>query len=427
MRKPRKRIALIGLPILQSVNGLCNAAIARYAEAEGNWEFILSVQATVEAFRFLRSLDCDGAIVRLISTAMQREAARLRFPVVNISSWLEAPGVATVRHDDQAAGRLAAEHLLNKGFRRFGCVRMPGGWFIEARLKEFLKTVRARHLDAREFILRKGPPPASALAWRNETITAAERWRFIQWVRELEPPAALMLTDDWDAPVLMDACREAGLEVPRDLVVVSTGVHSEVIDFCRPSLSAVQEDQLTQARLTVNMLDALMAGEVADTPLLEVPPLGVLERESTATLAIGDREVAHALEFIYTHAAAGINVADVVNRSRVSRGTLERHFREITRQTLHDCIVQQRIGRVQEMLLASPPRSLQEIARQCGFPSRRHLNRQFRSVTGQTPAAWRQSQTSTPRGAAGSRSQFAPHCSRIRALNSSKPRDQNGS
>ena len=71
----------------------------------------------VETFRFLRHCKCDAAIVRITNPAMRREALKIPFPLINVSSWLEDPGVPTVRHDYRAIGRLVAEHLLEKGFR----------------------------------------------------------------------------------------------------------------------------------------------------------------------------------------------------------------------------------------------------------------------------------------------------------------------
>ena len=389
MKKQQKRVALIGLPVLQSVNNLTSAAIARYAEGVGNWQFILSTEPTVNAFRFLRSLDCDGAIVRVLNPAMRREAMRVRCPILNVSSWLENPGVTTVRHDYWAIGRQTAEHLLDKGYQRFGCVVTSGGWFIQARLNAFLDTLRTRGLNPAKFILHKGSSSADEFTQHNLPIPDGERRRFVEWVRQLEPPAALMLTDDWDAPALMELCHQAGLQIPRDLVVISTGVHSEIMPLCKPSLSAAQEDQLTQARMTIDTLATLMAGKSSGKSIIEVPPLGIVERESTAMMAIEDREVGHAVEFIRAHVGDGINATDVIKRSRISRVTLERHFRMVTGQTLHDYIVHQKVRRAQELLLERPQRSLQGIAKLCGFPDRRRLNLVFRRVTSKTPADWR--------------------------------------
>ena len=382
--KPRqKRIALIGLPVFQSVNNLSSVAVARHAEETGRWRFVFSAEASVAAFKFLRTLDCDGAIVRITSEAMRREAKKIKFPLVNISSWLADSGVPTVRHDYQAIGRLAAEHLLEKGFRRFGCVIVPGGHFIQERCTSILETIRARGCQPQLFHLRTTQPLEA------RPIGAEERRRFVDWVRALQPPAALILLDDWDAPALMAACREAGFEIPRDLVMITTGCHSEVLPLCPVPLSAAQENQELLGRLAVACLDDLMSGKRLNEFTVNVPPLGVVERASTATMAIEDREVAHAVEFIRAHGYEPINVSDVLSRVNISRVTLERRFRQVTGETPHCYLIQHRVRRAQELLLQEPPPSLQVVARDCGVPDRRRLNQVFRRVTGKSPALWR--------------------------------------
>jgi len=383
VRVRQKKIALIGLPILQSVNNLLNAAVARHAEQTGNWQFIYSAQNTVEAFQFLRRLDCDGAIVRITSPAMRREAVKFQFPIVNLSSWLEHPGVPTVRPDWQLLGRLAAEHLLEKGYRRFGCVVVPGGWYIRVRCAAFLETVRAHGASVSMFHLRTTQPKLS------QPVSREERGRFKKWIGEMRPPAALALMDDWDAPALMDVCREAGCQIPRDLVVLSTGIHSEVMPLCDPPLSGAQEDLETQADLAIKCLEDQLAGKKMGAEAVVVPPLGVIERASTATMAIEDREVAHAVEVIRARSCEPINVAAIAENVSVCRATLERRFLQIMGMTLHQYLIQQRIQRAQELLAIDPPLSLQAISRQSGIPDRRRLNRIFRRVTGKSPAAFR--------------------------------------
>jgi LacI family transcriptional regulator len=213
-------------------------------------------------------------------------------------------------------------------------------------------------------------------------------------VRQLSPPAALILTDDWDAPELMAACREAGLEIPRDLVMITTGCHSEVLPQCRVPLSAAQEDQEKMAHLATALLDDLMAGKPANDLMIDVPPLPVAERASTATMAIDDREVAHAVEFIRAHAFEPINVADASAKVNISRVTLERRFRQVMKQTPHDYLIQQRVTRAKELLLAEPPPSLQSIAKQCGLADRRRLNQIFKSATGKSPGTWQRAAAS---------------------------------
>jgi LacI family transcriptional regulator len=322
---------------------------------------------------------------------MLREAKHIQFPLVNISSWLEQPGVPTVRHDYAAVGDLAAAHLLEKGFRRFGCVVVPGGWFLKARRRAACERLESQGCQVSTFTL-KTTQPLSA-----EPIAAAERERFGAWVRTLEPPAGLILTDDWDAPTLMQVCHEVGMQIPRDLVMITTGCHSEVLPLCPVPLTVVQEDQETQARVAAACLDQLMAGGYPSETIIDIPPVGIIERESTATMAIEDREVAHTVEFIRAHGCDMINIADVCARVHVARVTLERRFRQVMEQSLHDYLIQQRINRAQELLSSPGPVNLQRIALQCGFSDRRHLNQVFTRLTGKTPAAWRAEHIQTAR------------------------------
>jgi LacI family transcriptional regulator len=314
---------------------------------------------------------------------MRREAIQIRFPIVNLSSWLEDPGVPTVRPDWLMLGRMAAEHLLEKGYRRFGCVIVPGGWFIQQRYAAFSETLRSHGASASLFHLRVSEPNLPG------PISKEERQRFKDWIRKLSPPAALALMDDWQAPALMDLCRDAGFEIPRDFVVLSTGIHSEVQSLCHPPLSGAQEDMEAQADLAIKCLESQMAGERVGTAPVLVPPLGVIERASTATMAIEDHEVAHAVEFIRAHCCEPCNVAMVAEKVSICRASLERRFKQVMGLTPHEYLVQQRLQRARELLAMQPPLSLETIAQQCGIPDRRRLNRIFLRVTGKSPAAFR--------------------------------------
>lgn len=383
VQAPRqKRVAVVGMPILQEFTNLTNIALAHHASRTGDWRFVLQAESTPETFRFLRNLDCDGAIVRITSTATRREATKVQFPVVNMSSWLEDPGVPTVRTDWRMLGRLAAEYLLEKGFRRFGCVVVPGGWYIQARFHTFAEAIHQRGLKLDLFQLRTKQPE------RVQPLAEEERRRFKQWVTRLQPPAALVLTDDWDAPTLMEACREIDFQIPRDLVILSTGIHAEVLPQCCPALSGAQEDMQTQAKMAIELLEMMMAGRPANPAIISVPPLGIIERASTATMAIEDREVAHAVEFIRAHGCEPVNVSSLMDRAGISRSTLDRRFAQVMGQTPHEYLIQQRLQRAKEILRLDKPPTMEAIARQCGFRDFRELKRVFKRLTGIFPRDW---------------------------------------
>lgn len=378
-RSKIRRIAVIGAPVLQAQSSF-NAALINYATRQGNWRFVFSTEVSVQTLRFLRKLDCDGALIRVTSPAIAREAKKLSFPLVNFSSWLADPQVPTVRCDNSMMGRLAAQHLLKKGFRRFGVVLSKGGWFIHPRQQSFLEAVETAGFAANvsTFQLRSHPADANDLK------------RFREWVRRLQPPVGLFLTnDDPDAPVLMDACREAGKIIPRDVAVITSHGHPEICRACHPPLTYVDQNEEGVALEAAKFLDRLMSGEANAARTIIVPTGDVVALGSTDTLALEDREVAHAVEFIRAHISEPINIKDVAQHFSIARRTLERRFRSAMGISLHDFQTGERIARAQDLLRAKPALTFAEVARRCGFVSAARLNLVFRRVNGLNPAHWR--------------------------------------
>jgi LacI family transcriptional regulator len=123
----------------------------------------------------------------------------------------ERPGVPGVAIDDEAGGRLAAEHLLALGHDRIGFVGdeedAAFGFTSSARRRAGAAGACAR--AGAELVVRRGPHgrhPARALAL--ELLAASER------------PTAIFAASDAQALGVLEAADAAGLVVPRDLSVV---------------------------------------------------------------------------------------------------------------------------------------------------------------------------------------------------------------
>lgn len=378
-RTKLRRIAVIGAPVLQA-QSLFNATLIDYATRRGNWKFVFSTEVSVQTLRFLRKLDCDGALIRVISPAIAREAKKLSFPLVNFSSWLANPQMPTVRCDNSMMGQLAARHLLKKGFRRFGVVLSKGGWFIHPRHQSFLEAVESAGFAAN----------VSTFQLRTHPADAADLKRFRDWVQKLETPTGIFFTnDDPDAPALMEACREAGKKIPQDIAVIASHGHPEICQSCQPPLTYVDQHEAGVALEAAKFLDRLMSGEANAARTIIVPTGDVVALGSTDTVAVEDREVAHAVEFIREHISEPINIKDVAQHFSIGRRTLERRFRSAMGISLHDFQTGERIARAQDLLCAKPALTFAEVARRCGFVSATRLNLVFRRVNGLSPADWR--------------------------------------
>src|SRR4051812_21758969 len=92
-----------------------------YAQAHG-WHCTVDEYVEDTLTRQTETPIYDGIIARATSL-LARRAARLKIPVVNV--WASSPAAARlpgVLADFTAMGRLRAEHLLSRGFLRFGAL-----------------------------------------------------------------------------------------------------------------------------------------------------------------------------------------------------------------------------------------------------------------------------------------------------------------
>jgi LacI family transcriptional regulator len=199
-----------------------------------------------------------------------------------------------------------------------------------------------------------------------------------------------MTFDDTHAHDLAEACLEAGIPVPEQVAIVGVNNDDLLCDSAWPPLSSVEADFTRIGYMAARMLDRMLSGETLDATERHVrlPPLGVVQRQSTSTLAIKDENLAEAVRFIREHACDPCSVTDVLREVPVGRRWLERQFVVQLGRTPHDEIARVRIESAQRML-RRPELGLEEIAFRCGFAGLKAFYQAFRKVAGTTPAAYR--------------------------------------
>ncbi|MEI7534821.1 MAG: substrate-binding domain-containing protein [Verrucomicrobiae bacterium] len=358
------------------------SSLGRVLKQNGGLKISLYAEATPQSFRSIPKFGCDAVIVRVTSEAIRRAAMKVRLPLVNASSWLEHPGVPTVRHDLARAGRLAAEYLLDKGVREFGSVVFPGGWYIQARQQAFEQVLQQHGITPKTIFLKSHYPQ------KLLPLPESERHRFRQWVSQLAPSAALVLTDDYDAGILMEVCREAGLEIPRDLSLLAIGSHGNWSPPCPVPLSTVEQDDDRQMAQILAALQRQAQGLPLRQSILEIPPKGVLERESTRDGHINDHAIRHVLSYIRTNPQKRIKVKHLIKVAKVSRVTLERRFKRATGQSPGEYLIQHRVHKAKTIMLQKPQERMGATARAAGFRNYHQFRLNFIGEMGTTPKQW---------------------------------------
>ncbi|MBV8878834.1 MAG: xylose operon transcription regulator XylR, partial [Planctomycetaceae bacterium] len=99
--------------------------VRRYLAEHGPWSVYLETRALEsEAPPWLRGWKGDGILARTGSAALGRRIRATSVPVVELRSRRFNPRVPWVGVDNRALGSMVADHLLERGFRRFGLLAL---------------------------------------------------------------------------------------------------------------------------------------------------------------------------------------------------------------------------------------------------------------------------------------------------------------
>lgn len=375
-----RRIALIGIPLLEHGEHPLKTALTQWLDQHEEWHVTFMSDAYLESYQTLAKIPCDGILARVVSEKMAREARKLSCPLVNISGLLKDPGVQTVRRDDRQRGELCAAHLLEKGFSNIGIVStFPNkAWSGKETLKGFTEYIR-KHGNKINILTHQ-----IDIALSEANMMSQLR----KWLKSLALPCALFGMDDRTAIAVMKACREAGLSVPREIAVISTMLTPKMIDGSEMTLTHPLEDGSWLIGPACERLKSLMENPDQPVQNITIPCPGLVQGESTDTLAVSDPMVREAIDFIEECFREGINVSDVVRQGKVSRRTLERRFASAVGISIHDYIGKTCIKAAVSMIKNSTS-TLEDVAEQSGFLSYKAFKNTLLREEGMSPGAWR--------------------------------------
>lgn len=352
------------------------SGINDYLRHHQHWQVLLEPRGPNSELRLPRDWQGEGIIARVASPAMARTLEALRVPVVNVSSIaLGGPQFPRVANDVSAIMRMALDHLLGRGFRHFGFFSMQS---VHLR-NEFEAAVRMTGFDCASYVL--APSGRMEPSWNLNADLLRD------WLLSLPKPVAILA---WgNGRPLVYAAQMAGLTIPEDVAVV-TSYYDELVNELSPMpLSGVQVGCEQVGLRAAELLDRMLAGEMISVPpILLLPPLRVMTRQSTSTLAIHDSALARAVSFIRECAAEPIGVPEVARHAGLSRCVLERRFRDAFQRSPGEEIRRVRMERAKQ-LLAETDLPIPEVAEMAGFGSNAYLADIFQRTMQQSPLRYR--------------------------------------
>lgn len=374
-----RRVAILFRPMAGYYQQVLRG-VAAYTRPQHPWVFrtIASDQLNLRALFQWRP---DGILCSITDLPTARRLARSGIPAVNVARVPSDDLIYRVGNDDAAIAKLAARHFLDRGFRHYAFVDVVQGNYFAPRREVFAREVeRAGHKCLCY--------PPRQVARRLQGSWSADDAHLKQWVSNLPRPSAILCCNDFRAAEVVEACRQAGLDVPNDVAILGIDDARPVCELCFPPLSSIAVPGEQIGRRAAELLDRLMHQQRVSRKPIVLPPLGVIERQSTDVLATADPDLATALRLIRDPHSPVRRIRDVLRQVPVSRRSLERQFRTMLGRSPLEELRRVRVERA-TTLLASTALPVEAVARASGFANPRHLATTFRRVLRITPLQYR--------------------------------------
>ncbi len=364
--------------------GFCRGVlqgIRQFAETRPDWSCLL-VGPEANSVRSLMRMKPAGLMAFVFKPSLRRMLSHAQCPLVNVCGILPDTDMARVGLDDDAIGKLAGTHLLERGLQHFAFLGHLNHAGSQRREASFQATVLARGGSFSRYL----PPQTRDFSPDGHIWALSGAFR--RWLRTLPKPVGIFVCFDMWAFQLAEACRQMGLRVPEEVVILGMDNDDLLCQLARPSLSSVAIPMVKIGYEAATMLASMLEGGTAPKQPLLLPPQGVVVRRSSDSFSSADADVAAAIRFIHDNCHECIRVSDVIQAVLVSRRLLERRFRALRGRGIGEEIRQVRVERAKN-LLQNAGLPIASVARHSGFSDASHLVVAFRRATGMTPKAYR--------------------------------------
>ncbi len=354
--------------------------IARYSQVYGPWIFFHegpfwerhSRQDLLE-----RMKSADGIIMR--EGPFMQDILKLRIPAI-VSNYAteRIVGAPNIVSDHVAVGRMAAEHLIERGFRHFAFCGYPELFWSNQRCEGFTRRITEAALEWTAY----RPPRTIRQHWKKELPFMME------WLEKLPKPVGLFTCVDERSQQVAEACKKSGLRIPDEVAILGVDNDEMICMLSSTPLSSVAITAEKGGYEAAAVLNRLMKGKKHGGASIEISPSHVVTRTSTDIVTVADDHVARALTFIRDNSRRELQVKDVALAAGLSRRVLEKRFRKVLNRSVYEQIRHERVGLIIK-LLADPTLRIADIADALGFPDAAHIARYFRSQTGMSTAVYR--------------------------------------
>ncbi len=363
--------------------------VHRYAMVNTDWHLRIASGIPEHILPSLKRNEIDGMFVALHSKKLMSKVAAMNLPCISMDC-LEIPKVLPyLTADSVQAGKLAAEHLLERGFKNFAYYSQVNYFWSNRRRDSFSQTIRKAGYKVFIYDSAVTGKKHDKYDWQSGRTWMKGLESPINWLRSLPKPVGLMACDDTIGYDLIEVAYEAGIHIPEEIAVVGTFNDDILCNVSKLPLSSVAVNLELGGFQAAQLLNDIVLGKkkMAGQEIL-APATHVVTRQSSDIMAINDVDVANALSFIRKNFNSFIQVTDVVKAVACSRRSLETKFQAVLGRSIMKEIIRLRIEHIASLLLETDM-LIDQITAASTFYSASHLIRVFKQYKGISPAAFR--------------------------------------
>ena len=386
LRSRRRQVAVL-IDFSRSYGRGLLSGVAKFVREHHEWSVQSEEWRWIDATpAWFRNWKGDGAIAWVETPELAAIVKGLRVPTVDVRGSVPDCGLPLIATENQMVATLAAEHLIQRGFRNYAFCGFVGANYSDQRSRLFKECVNRAGFDCAIY----DPPETS----RDAQIIELEKRGLLfqghlaRWIKSLPKPVGIMTCNDIRGHQVMNTCRRLDLTVPEEVAVV--GVDNDAI-FCElsdPPLTSVALNTLRIGYEAATLLEQMMhGGKPPNKPVL-IPPLEIVARRSSDVLPMVDRQLAAGARFMREHVFENITTNDMARAAGMSRRVFERRFLTQVGRSPKAEVLRLRLDRVKD-LLTNTDWNLAQIAERTGFKYAEYLHSVFSQKVGLTPGKFR--------------------------------------
>ncbi|HEY6228782.1 MAG TPA: XylR family transcriptional regulator, partial [Verrucomicrobiae bacterium] len=208
--KPPLKVALLIETSNAYARGLLRGIVS-YVREHRSWSLYLSEHNRGDQPpAWLAHWDGHGIIARIENDAIASALRHVSLPIVDVSAARLIPALPWFETDDGAIAHLAADHLMERGFKHFAFAGDSRFNWSKWRCEHFQNSVRPSGRNCAIY-----DQPAHIQFDDEKQVDDLAKW-----ILALPKPVGIMACYDFRGRQVLDACRRIGVAVPDEVAVI---------------------------------------------------------------------------------------------------------------------------------------------------------------------------------------------------------------